>query len=109
MPVLSMTLTFIRAVVMVSVPAVSVTQNVGGVAQVLLTDNEVFVGREAALVYATRMMSAAQTCTFILPLPTVKVTPVVSTVKVVPVGAGPMHVTVDPPTPVWLTEPPSTP
>jgi hypothetical protein len=60
---------------------------------------------EAVLVYATRMMSAAQTCTFILPLPTVKVTPVASVVKVVPVGAGPVHVTVDPPAPVWPPAP----
>src|ERR1035437_5770526 len=105
MPVLSLTLTLIRAVVMVTVPAASVTQNAAGVAQVLLTDIEVVVGMEAALVYATRMMSAAQTCTFILPLPTVKVTPVVSTVNVVPVGAAPVHVTVEPPAPVWPPAP----
>ena len=65
---------------MVTVPDASVTQKVVGVAQVLLTDREVLLGIEEAVVYCTRMMSAWQTCTFILPALTVKVTPVVSTV-----------------------------
>jgi hypothetical protein len=47
---------------------------------VALTDSDVLLGMAEALVYSTRMMSAWQTCTRILPLPTVKVTPVVSTV-----------------------------
>jgi len=100
-----LTLTFIRAVVIVTAPAASATQKVGGLSQVLLTDNDVLVGSDAVLVYATRMMSSLQTCTFILPLPTVKVTPVLSTVNVVPLGAGVVHVTVDPPAPVWPPAP----
>jgi hypothetical protein len=65
---------------MVTVPEASATQKVVGVLQVLLTERESFVGRVEVLVYWTRMMFAWQTCTFILPLPTLKVTPVVSTV-----------------------------
>jgi hypothetical protein len=69
-----------HAVVMVTVPEASVTQKGVGVLHALLTERESFCGRVEALAYATRIMFAAQTCTFILPLPTVKVTPVASAV-----------------------------
>jgi len=68
-----------RAVVMVRTPAASVTQNVG-VPQVALTERDVLLGIEDALVYWTRMMSSLQTETFIRPGLRVKVTPVASTV-----------------------------
>ena len=70
----------------VTVPAASVTQNGVGVCHVLLTDNDVLVGSTLAVVYATRMMSSLQTCSFILPLPKLKVTPAGSTVNAVKVG-----------------------
>jgi len=43
-------------------------------------------------VYATRMMSSLQTCSFILPLPKLKVTPAGSTVNAVLVGVGALQV-----------------
>jgi len=49
MPVLSLTLAFIRAVVMVRIPAASVTQK-GTVPQVADTDSDAFVGSVEALV-----------------------------------------------------------
>jgi hypothetical protein len=64
---------------MVTVPDASVTQKLGGVAQVLLTDKEVLAGMVEVLVYWTWMMSSLQTCTLSLPLPTVNVTPLAST------------------------------
>ena len=60
-PVISLTFAFMRVVVMVTVPAPSVTQNGVGVAQGLLTDSEVLVGRAAAVVNSTWMMSSLQT------------------------------------------------
>jgi hypothetical protein len=69
-----------REVVMVTVPEVSVTQKLGGVAQVLLMEKEVLAGMEEALVYWIRMMSSLQTCNLKRPAPTVKVTPVASAV-----------------------------
>ena len=50
MPVVSLTMTFIRLVVIVTVPADSVTQNGVGVVQVLLTDSDDFIGIALALV-----------------------------------------------------------
>ena len=73
-----MTFTFMRDVVMVRTPAASVTQKLG-VPQVALTDRDVLLGIDEALVYVTRMMSAWQTWTLIRPGLRVKVTPVAST------------------------------
>ena len=55
-----------------------------------------------ALVYWTRIMSSLQTWSLSRPEPTVKVTPLASTVNVPPVGAGDGQTTpVEPPVPVW--------
>jgi hypothetical protein len=67
-----------RDVVMVRTPAASVTQKLG-VPQVALTDSDVLLGIDEALVYETRMMSSLQTCTRIRPGLSVKVTPLAST------------------------------
>ena len=76
---LSVTFAFMRDVVMVRTPAASVTQKLG-VPQVALTDSDVLLGIDDALVYLTRMMSALQTWSRIRPGFSVKVTPVASTV-----------------------------
>ena len=55
-----MTFAFMRDVVMVRTPAASVTQKLG-VPQVALTDSDVLLGIDDALVYWTRMMSSLQT------------------------------------------------
>ena len=55
-----MTFAFMRAVVMVRTPAASVTQKLG-VPQVALTDSDVLLGIDDALVYWMRMMSSLQT------------------------------------------------
>ncbi len=73
-----MTLTFMRAVVMVKTPADSVTQKLG-VPQLALTDSDVLLGIDEAFVYVIRMMSAWQTWSRIRPGFNVKVTPVAST------------------------------
>ena len=57
-PVISLTITLIRLVVIVTVPDDSDTQNGVGVLQALLTDSDVFVGRAFAVVYSTRTMSS---------------------------------------------------
>jgi hypothetical protein len=49
-PVISFTFAFIRAVVIVAVPIASLTQKVGGFAQLLLIDNDVFCGRAEPVV-----------------------------------------------------------
>src|SRR6185369_8575291 len=105
-PVVVLTFAFMRAVVMVKVPAASVTQNGVGVSQVLLTDSDVLLGSALADVYATRKMSSLHTCSFIFPVPRVKVTPVGSTTNAVLVGVGVAQVTGAPPLPPW---PPSEP
>src|SRR5215471_2900769 len=98
-----------RAVVMVRVPAVSVVQKLG-VGQVALTDSDVLAGSDDAVVYSTRMMSAWQTWTLSRPGFNVRVTPVASTAKAVPVGGGVAHVRPpEPPAPAWPPSPPADP
>jgi hypothetical protein len=76
-PVAVATVAFIRAVVMVTLPPESETQK-DGVPHVALTDRDVFIGRDVALVYSTRMMSAVQICSRRSPPFNVNVTPVAS-------------------------------
>ena len=51
------------------------------------------------------MMSSLQTCSFIFPVPKVKLTPVASTVNAVLVGVGVVQVKVAPPLPPWPPAP----
>jgi hypothetical protein len=85
MPVVVSTFAFMRVVVMVSVPALSVTQNEGAT-QVALTESDVVVGSVAALVYSTRKMSSWQTWIRSTPVLSVKVTPLASMAYDVPCG-----------------------
>ncbi len=59
-PVLSVTFAFMRDVVIVKVPALSVTQKLG-VPQLALTESDALLGMDEAFVYSTRTMSAWQT------------------------------------------------
>jgi hypothetical protein len=67
-----------RDVVMVRTPADSVTQKLGA-PQLALTDRDVLLGIDDALVYAIRMMSDWQTWTLMRPGLSVNVTPFAST------------------------------
>src|SRR6185312_8010435 len=98
-PDVSLTFTFRRLVVMVTVPEASATQNGVGVVQGLLTDSSVFVGSALAVVYCTRMMSAWQTDTFSFPALNVNVTPVASTANDAPVAFGAAQARAPPPAP----------
>jgi len=104
--VLSTTLAFILAVVIVKTPPASVTQK-AGVPHVAFTESEVLAGIDEADVYWIRMMSSLQTCSRIRPALNVKVTPVASIVYG-PVGGVEQLSAEDPPAavPPVATTPP---
>jgi hypothetical protein len=74
-----LTFAFIREVVIVTIPASSVTLKLV-VPHALLTDRDVLAGMEEAVVYCTLIISSLQTCILILPVFIVNVTPLESEV-----------------------------